>query len=189
MVDIASSLTNLQEKIQLLLKRTALMEKENLQLKASLTKEQNHVKELMDEVQQGKSKIAAAMVNTASMQPSDKEALIKKVDHYIKEIDTAIKNYQADINAYKIETASKIAANELSIKNFNSKIENEKKELRASYLSKIEMLEKKNRDLKNKLDNYQDDGNDKWRTFKAEFGKEMDDLGKSIKDLASKDNK
>ena len=92
MVDIASSLTNLQDKLQLLLKRTALMEKENLQLKASLTKEQNPVKELMDEVQQGKSKIAAAMVNTASMQPSDKEALIKKVDHYIKEIDTAIKN-------------------------------------------------------------------------------------------------
>ncbi|MEY3057108.1 MAG: hypothetical protein RL548_108 [Bacteroidota bacterium] len=92
MVDIASSLTNLQEKIQLLLKRAALMEKENMQLKASLNKEQNHVKELMDEVQQGKSKIAAAMVNTASMQPTDKEALIKKVDHYIKEIDTAIKN-------------------------------------------------------------------------------------------------
>jgi len=92
MVDIASSLTNLQEKIQLLLKRAALMEKENMQLKASLNKEQNHVKELMDEVQQGKSKIAAAMVNTTSMQPTDKEALIKKVDHYIKEIDTAIKN-------------------------------------------------------------------------------------------------
>jgi plasmid replication initiation protein len=92
MVDIASSLTNLQEKIQLLLKRAALMEKENMQLKASLNKEQNHVKALMDEVQQGKSKIAAAMVNTASMQPTDKEALIKKVDHYIKEIDTAIKN-------------------------------------------------------------------------------------------------
>ena len=92
MVDIASSLTNLQDKLQLLLKRTALIEKENLHLNASLTKEQNHVKELMDEVQQGKSKIAAAMVNTASMQPTDKEALIKKVDHYIKEIDTAIKN-------------------------------------------------------------------------------------------------
>jgi hypothetical protein len=92
MVDIASSLTNLQEKIQLLLKRTALIEKENLQLKASLNKEQNHVKELMEQVQEGKSKIAAAMVNTASMQPTDKEALIKKVDHYIKEIDTAIKN-------------------------------------------------------------------------------------------------
>jgi excinuclease UvrABC ATPase subunit len=92
MVDIATSLTNLQDKLQLLLKRTALMEKENLQLKASLNKEQNHVKELMEQVQEGKSKIAAAMVNTASMQPADKAALVKKVDHYIKEIDTAIKN-------------------------------------------------------------------------------------------------
>jgi hypothetical protein len=92
MVDIATSLANLQDKLQLLLKRTALIEKENLQLKASLTKEQNLVKELMEQVQEGKSKIAAAMVNTASMQPTDKAALIKKVDHYIKEIDTAIKN-------------------------------------------------------------------------------------------------
>ena len=92
MVDIASSLANLQDKLQLLLKRTALIEKENLQLKASLTKEQNLVKELMEQVQEGKSKIAAAMVNTASMQPTDKAALLKKVDHYIKEIDTAIKN-------------------------------------------------------------------------------------------------
>jgi hypothetical protein len=92
MVDIATSLSNLQDKLQLLLKRTALVEKENLQLKASLTKEQNLVKELMEQVQEGKSKIAAAMVNTASMQPTDKAALIKKVDHYIKEIDTAIKN-------------------------------------------------------------------------------------------------
>jgi hypothetical protein len=92
MVDIASSLANLQDKLQLLLKRSALIEKENLQLKASLTKEQNLVKELMEQVQEGKSKIAAAMVNTASMQPTDKAALLKKVDHYIKEIDTAIKN-------------------------------------------------------------------------------------------------
>ena len=92
MVDIATSLANLQDKLQLLLKRSALIEKENLQLKASLTKEQNLVKELMEQVQEGKSKIAAAMVNTASMQPTDKAAIVKKVDHYIKEIDTAIKN-------------------------------------------------------------------------------------------------
>ena len=92
MVDIATSLANLQDKLQLLLKRSALIEKENLQLKASLTKEQNLVKELMEQVQEGKSKIAAAMVNTASMQPTDKAALVKKLDNYIKEIDTAIKN-------------------------------------------------------------------------------------------------
>ena len=92
MGDIASALTHLQEKTQLLLKRLALLEKENLQLKATLTKEQNLVRELTDQVQEGKSKLAAALLPTAQMQPADKEALIKKVDHYIKEIDMAIKN-------------------------------------------------------------------------------------------------
>jgi hypothetical protein len=41
--------------------------------------------------------------------------------------------------------------------------------------------------MKNKLNSYKDDGNDKWKTFKMEFNKEMDDLGKSIKDLTTKD--
>jgi len=50
------------------------------------------VRELTDQVQEGKSKLAAALLPTAEMQPADKEALIKKVDHYIKEIDMAIKN-------------------------------------------------------------------------------------------------
>ena len=120
--------------------------------------------------------------------PSEKvENAKEEVVEANNNLDTAIKNYQADINAYKIETANKIAANELAIKNFNLKIEKEKKEVRAIYLSKIEALEKKNTDMKNKLDGYQDDGNDKWKTFKAEFSKEMDDLGKSIKDLTKKD--
>ena len=48
MGDIASALTHLQEKTQLLLKRLALLEKENIQLKATLTKEQNLVRELTD---------------------------------------------------------------------------------------------------------------------------------------------
>ncbi len=92
MVDIATALNHLQEKVQLLIKRTSLLEKENVQLKAHLTKEQGIVRELTQQVQEGKSKLAAAMVHTASMHPADKEALIKKVDHYIKEIDIAIKN-------------------------------------------------------------------------------------------------
>jgi hypothetical protein len=46
----------------------------------------------MEQVQEGKSKLAAAMVNTANMNSTDKAQLVQKVDHYIKEIDTAIKN-------------------------------------------------------------------------------------------------
>jgi hypothetical protein len=102
-------------------------------------------------------------------------------------LDTAIKNYQADINAYRIETANRIAANELAIAKFNVKIANEKKEAKADYLKKIAALEKRNTEMKVRLQDYKDDGDSKWKTFKAEFGKEMDDLGKSIKDLTTKD--
>lgn len=102
-------------------------------------------------------------------------------------LDTAIKNYQADINAYRIETANRIAANELAIAKFNVKIANEKKEARADYLKKIAALEKRNTEMKVKLQDYNDEGDSKWKTFKVEFSKEMDDLGKSIKDLTTKD--
>lgn len=102
-------------------------------------------------------------------------------------LDTAIKNYQADMNAYRIETVNRIAANELAIAKFNVKIANEKKEAKADYLKKIAVLEKRNADMKVKLQDYKDDGGSKWKTFKLEFGKEMDDLGESIKDLTTKD--
>jgi hypothetical protein len=102
-------------------------------------------------------------------------------------LDTAIKNYQADMNAYRIETANRIAANELAIAKFNVKIANEKKEAKADYLKKIAALEKRNAEMKVKLQDYKDDGDSKWKTFKVEFSKEMDDLGESIKDLTTKD--
>lgn len=116
---------------------------------------------------------------------------VEKAENQVVEandnLDSAIKNYQEDMRAYRIETANRIAANEKEIADFNVKISNQKKETRATYLKKMTALEKKNMEMKNKLNNYKEDGNDKWKTFKAEFNKEMDDLGQSIKDLTTKD--
>jgi hypothetical protein len=63
----------------------------------------------------------------------------------------------------------------------------QKKEKREEYLEDIADLEKKNTEMKNKLNGYKDNGSEKWKIFKMEFSKEMDDLGKSIKDLTTKD--
>lgn len=102
-------------------------------------------------------------------------------------LDSAIKNYQNDVNAYRIETANRVALNEKSIKDFNLRIANEKNEARIKYLKKIVELENKNTDLKKRMEDYKADSREKWGTFKSEFNKEMDDLGKSIKDLTTKD--
>jgi hypothetical protein len=122
---------------------------------------------------------------------SSPEEKVEKAENEVVEandkLDSAIKNYKEDMAAYRIETANQIANNEKTIADFNLKIAKKKKELKADYLEEIAALEKKNTDMKMKLNSYKDDGNDKWRIFKTEFSKEMDDLGKSIKDLTTKE--
>lgn len=132
--------------------------------------------------------LSIAFIAMSCATPEEK---VEKAENQVVEandnLDSAIKNYQEDMAAYRIETANQIAANQKAIADFNIKIANQKKETRADYLKKIAALEKKNSDMKVKLNSYKADGSDKWKTFKMEFSKEMDDLGKSIKDLTTKD--
>ncbi len=103
-----------------------------------------------------------------------------------RDLDTANKEYLADIESYRKQTAERIAANQKSIDEFNGRIANDKKEAREEYKKKIDALEQKNTDMKKTMDDYKADGKDKWQTFKAEFSKSMDELGQSFKDLTAK---
>jgi hypothetical protein len=49
------------------------------------------------------------------------------------------------------------------------------------------VLEKKNRNLKKKLEEYKDEGQRKWKKFKTNFRHDRKGIGKTIKDLF-KDN-
>jgi septal ring factor EnvC (AmiA/AmiB activator) len=130
--------------------------------------------------------IAFAIISCSSPEEKVEKAQNEVVDANNK-LDSAIKNYQEDIAAYRIETANLIVANEKAMADFNVKIAKQKKEKREEYLEDIAELEKKNTGMKNKLNGYKDNGSEKWKIFKMEFSKEMDDLGKSIKDLTTKD--
>lgn len=100
-----------------------------------------------------------------------------------KDLEKANDEYMAEVETYKKETADKIAANEKSIMEFNARVATEKKEARAAYKQKIAELEKKNTDMKMKMDNYKQDGKENWEKFKTEFNHDMDELGKAFKDL------
>ena len=104
-----------------------------------------------------------------------------------KDLQMAEKEYLADVEQYKLLSAEKIAANDRSIAEFNARIEQEKKEVRADYKAKIKSLETKNSDMKKKMDEYRVEGKDKWELFKTEFGKDMDELGESISNFGKKD--
>jgi len=103
-----------------------------------------------------------------------------------KDLQMAEEEYLADVEQYKLLSAEKIAANDRSIAEFNARIEQEKKEVRADYKAKIKSLETKNSDMKKKMDEYRVEGKDKWELFKTEFGKDMDELGESISNFGKK---
>ena len=114
----------------------------------------------------------------------DKE---KKVEDAKQELNEAKEDYQKEIEEYRKDINDRIAANDATITDFNSRIENEKKEAKADYKRQVNDLEMKNRDLKRRMDEYKADGKDNWQKFKAEFNHDMDELGNSLRDL-TKDN-
>ncbi len=101
----------------------------------------------------------------------------------------AKEEYLTDVENYRKETAYRIDANNQSIAEFRARIANEKKIAKADYEEKILRLEQKNTDIKKRLDDYQVEGKDNWQTFKLEFNRDMDELGKALKDLTVKNNK
>jgi len=92
MLALKLSLEQLQEKLQLLIKQYGVLDKENQHLKASLTKQENKNKELLEQLNTSKHQLTASMMHPTDMDPADKVKWVKQIDLYIKEIDTAIKN-------------------------------------------------------------------------------------------------
>jgi septal ring factor EnvC (AmiA/AmiB activator) len=106
-----------------------------------------------------------------------------------KDLDKATKEYEADIEACRKQTAEKIEANNKSIADFNVRIEHEKKEVKAEYHKKMAELEQKNSDMKKKMDDYKADGKENWEKFKTGFNSEMEALGVEFKELTTKKTK
>ena len=132
----------------------------------------------------------SALGLTSCNTPAEKVALAQdNVDKANKDLKDANEEYIADIVRYRKETADRIAENERSISAFNARIENEKQDVKADYKKKIAALEKKNSDMKKKMDDYKIEGKDNWNKFKTEFSHDMDEMGQAFKDLTVKNVK
>lgn len=88
---------------------------------------------------------------------------------------------------FKSETETKIAANETIINNLKAEMNKPGSKYDAVYAKNIELLEKKNANLRSRIADYDKTRSD-WESFKREFNSDMDELGKSLKDLTV-DNK
>jgi hypothetical protein len=113
----------------------------------------------------------------------------EKVEAANNELNEANKEYLEDIEKFRKKSADKIAENERSITEFNERRALEKQVAKDDYKKKIALLEQQNSDMKKKMDDYKAEGKEKWSAFKAEFSRDMDELGQSFKDLTVKNNK
>lgn len=131
--------------------------------------------------------IAALFIGTqlTSCRSSAKKVEVAqdKVDQANLELDQAIKD---SIQQFRTVSEVKITRYEKGIAEFKTRIAKEKKENRAKYEKTLAELEKRNSELKMKLANYRYEEQAKWEIFKADYNREMDELGKAFDDLTVK---
>jgi len=94
--------------------------------------------------------------------------------------------FDKEWKAFKANAEVKINANEKRIGEFKVKIKTASKEVKADYDKEITVLEQKNVELKKKINEYKYEGKDKWEEFKQGFNRDMDIVGKALKDLWAK---
>lgn len=102
------------------------------------------------------------------------------------DLDQAKKDYAIQYEAFKLESDNRVTENEEIIAQLKEDSKNKSKEVKADLDNQLSVLEQKNKDLKQKVRDYKNDGNDKWESFKVEFNHDMDNLGQALKDLGKK---
>ena len=95
----------------------------------------------------------------------------------------------SDFNTFKESIQLKLVENQNVIDDLKLKITSKGKVERDIDEVEINKLEKRNTDLKLKIENYEQGPEQKWALFKVDFNNELDDLGKSISNIADRNKK
>jgi TolA-binding protein len=135
----------------------------------------------------------AALAAVVTMSSCDSPA--KKVEKANTNLNEAEANYNqsvidsiADYENFKRDAETRIDENEKAIAAFRSRMLSENRKWKEEDQRMIDGLEQKNINLRAKIREYKENGKDEWKSFKAEFKHDMDELGDAIKGITI-DNK
>jgi hypothetical protein len=95
----------------------------------------------------------------------------------------------SEFNKYRNSIERKLTENERLIADLKAKDNSKTKAEEELYFKKLDKLELKNSELKSKIENYKEGPEQKWELFKVDFNKDLDDLGKSISNMAERNMK
>lgn len=128
---------------------------------------------------------SATLISCNSSAPKSENQVIEDEK---EALEKANEEYLAEVEKYRKESRERIEANNKNIADFKARINLQKQDAKDEYIRKITRLEQQNSDIKKKMDDYKEDGKEKWQIFKAEFSRDMDELGQAFKDLTVKNN-
>ncbi len=94
-----------------------------------------------------------------------------------------------DFKKYKESIEKKLVENDKVIADLKSKNNSKDISTKELYVNQLDKLEKKNAELKHKIEDYKEGPEQKWELFKVDFNKDVDDLGKSISNMAQRNMK
>ena len=125
--------------------------------------------------------------------PTAKEEDVKEATQDLMDakvnLDQAEQDSINDFIAYKESIQLKLVENQKEIDDLKLKITSKGKVERDIDEVEINKLEKRNSDLRLKIENYEQGPAQKWALFKVDFNNELDDLGKSISEMADRNKK
>lgn len=90
MVDLDLQIKNIQDKLQQLLRQQSVMQKENQRLKKELDKSLSLVEEKERFIQSLHQKVDTLKLGAGNLNETEKAALGKRIDVYLKEIDKCL---------------------------------------------------------------------------------------------------
>jgi len=102
------------------------------------------------------------------------------------ELAEANREYLEDLRKFRVEKALRFSENDKIISDYRVKTVNVKNETQVASNKIMTELEKKNSEMKKKLDDYKSDNIDTWQLFKQNFNRDMDALNKELKELTER---
>ena len=96
--------------------------------------------------------------------------------------------WQEDWLKLKRDNDQEIAGNERRIIEIRKDVNTVDAPYRAKYNTRIDEFERRNNELRDRVNNYKNVGDEKWVEFKKDIKRDMDDLKSSLKNFTIKNN-
>lgn len=133
--------------------------------------------------------IAGTLITSCNSSTEKVEDAAVKVDQATEDLTKAKEAFDVEYTKFKTESEQRMIDNDNQIAELKANKAKMKKEAKEDYDKAIADLEQKNSNMRIKMNEYKEEGNEKWESFKREFNHDMDELGNSLKDLTKNNAK